>query len=269
MGMPQQGNWDEHMARLQGKVALITGGAGGLGSATARRFIEEGCQVAIADINDEVGEKIADELGAACAFVHNDHLDNDSNAAAVTFAVDTFGGLDILLNNAGAPYTGQIETADDEAVQRSFDMNLLGPFRMTKAAVAVLRARAKETGKTTSILFTASGQAVNAKPKISAYTAAKHGVRGLMRSVALELAPDNIRVNCVCPVATDTPLFRAMADEMAGSFESAVSQFEQTVPLGRLARPVDTANAFLFLASDEAEMVTGVALPVDGGVSAY
>ncbi len=257
------------MTRLQGKVALITGGAGGLGSATARRFVEEGCQVAIADIDDDAGEAVARELGDDCAFVHNDHLDNESNAAAIVFAVDTYGGLDILLNNAGAPYTGKIETADDEAVRRSFDSNLLGPFRMTKAAVPALRARARETGKSASILYTASGQAINAKPDVSAYTAAKHGVRGLMRSVALELAPDNIRVNCVCPVATDTPLFREMAREMSDSVENTIADFERTVPLGRLARPVDTANAFLFLASDEAEMVTGVALPVDGGVSAY
>jgi len=257
------------MARLRGKVALITGGAGGLGSATARRFVEEGCRVAIADIDDDAGEAVARELGDECAFVHNDHLDSDSNAAAVIFTVDTYGGLDILLNNAGAPYTGKIETADDEAVRRSFDSNLLGPFRMTKAAVPALRARARETGKSASILYTASGQAINAKPDISAYTAAKHGVRGLMRSVALELAPDNIRVNCVCPVATDTPLFREMAREMSDSVETTIADFERTVPLGRLARPVDTANAFLFLASDEAEMVTGVALPVDGGMSAY
>ncbi|MCY4499630.1 MAG: glucose 1-dehydrogenase [Rhodospirillaceae bacterium] len=257
------------MARLRGKVALITGGAGGLGSATARRFVEEGCRVAIADVDDDAGESVARELGDDCAFVHNDHLDNDSNAAAVVFAVDTYGGLDILLNNAGAPYTGKIETADDEAVRRSFDSNLLGPFRMTKAAVPALRARARETGKSASILYTASGQAINAKPDISAYTAAKHGVRGLMRSVALELAPDNIRVNCVCPVATDTLLFREMAREMSDSMETTIADFERTVPLGRLARPVDTANAFLFLASDEAEMVTGVALPVDGGMSAY
>ena len=257
------------MTRLQGKVALITGGAGGLGSATARRFVEQGCQVAIADIDDDAGEAVARELGDDCAFVHNDHLDNESNAAAIVFAVDTYGGLDILLNNAGAPYTGKIETADDEAVRHSFDSNLLGPFRMTKAAVPALRARARETGKSASILYTASGQAINAKPDISAYTAAKHGVRGLMRSVALELAPDNIRVNCVCPVATDTPLFREMAREMSGSVENTIADFERTVPLGRLARPVDTANAFLFLASDEAEMVTGVALPVDGGMSAY
>ena len=257
------------MTRLQGKVALITGGAGGLGSATARRFVEEGCQVAIADIDDDAGEAVARELGDDCAFVHNDHLDNESNAAAIVFAVDTYGGLDILLNNAGAPYTGKIETADDEAVRRSFDSNLLGPFRMTKAAVPVLRARARETGKSASILYTASGQAINAKPDVSAYTAAKHGVRGLMRSVALELAPDNIRVNCVCPVATDTPLFREMAREMSDSVENTIADFDRTVPFGRLARPVDTANAFLFLASDEAEMVTGVALPVDGGMSAY
>ena len=257
------------MARLEGKVALITGGAGGLGSATARRFIEEGCCVIVADINVEAGEKVAAELGNTCAFIHNDHLDNASNAAAIAGAVDTYGGLDILVNNAGVPYTGRIESADDDAVQYSFNLNLLGPFRMTKAAIPTLRARAQEIRKTVSILYTASGQAVNAKPNVSAYTAAKHGIRGLMRSAALELAPDNIRVNCVCPVATDTPLFRSMAEELSGSFEGAVDSFQETVPLGRLARPIDTANAFLFLASDEAEMVTGVALPVDGGVSAY
>jgi NAD(P)-dependent dehydrogenase (short-subunit alcohol dehydrogenase family) len=256
------------VGRLDGRVALITGGAGGLGSATAKRFIEEGCRVVLADIADDRGTAAARELGAHAAFVHNDHLDAESNAAAVAFARETFGGLDILVNNAGAPFGGKLETASDAAIERTYDLNLLGPTKMSRAAIPALRSRAAETGRSTSILFTASGQAINAKPNISAYTAAKHAVRGLVRSLALELAPDNIRVNCVCPAATDTPLFRAMTGELGGSFDDAVRNFLADIPLGRMPKAHDTANAFLFLASDEADMLTGVALPVDGGIAA-
>ena len=257
------------MARLQAKVALITGAAGVIGGAIARRFVEEGCQVVIADINDERGNALALELGGACGFVHNDHLNEDSNAAAVAVAVESFGGLDILVNNAGAPYAGLIEDAEAADVQHNFNMNLVGPLRMTKAAIPALRARARETGKTAAILYTASSQAINARPVMAAYTAAKHGVNGMTRSAALELAPDNIRVNCVCPAGTDTPLFRAMVEGGGfGSLESAIAGVKQNIPLGRMAEPEDTANAFLFLASDEASMVTGISLPVDGGISA-
>ena len=257
------------MARLQGKVALITGAAGVIGGAIARRFVEEGCQVVIADINDDRGNALALELGGTSEFVHNDHLDEDSNAAAVAMAVASFSGLDILVNNAGAPYAGLIEDAEAADVQHNFDMNLVGPLRMTKAAIPALRARAGETGKTAAILFTASSQAINARPVMAAYTAAKHGVHGLTRSAALELAPVNIRVNCGCPAGTDTPLFRAMVEGGGfGSLESAIAGVKQNIPLGRMAEPEDTANAFLFLASDEASMVTGISLPVDGGISA-
>ena len=139
------------MARLQGKVALITGAAGVIGGAIARRFVEEGCQVVMADINDERGEALATELGETCTYVHNDHLDEDSNVAAVDLAVDSFGGLDVLVNNAGAPYAGLIEDAEAAAVQHNFDVNLVGPLRMTKAAIPALRARSRETGKTAAI----------------------------------------------------------------------------------------------------------------------
>jgi len=257
------------MARLQGKVALITGAAGVIGGAISRRFVEEGCKIVIADINDERGEALAADLGEACYYVHNDHLDEDSNALVVAQVVDSFGGLDILVNNAGAPYAGLIEDAEAADVQRNFDINLVGPLRMTKAAIPALRARSKETGKTAAILYTASSQAVNARPIMAAYTAAKHGVHGMTRSAALELASDNIRVNCVCPAGTDTPLFRAMVEGGGfGSMDSAIAEVKQNIPLGRMAEPEDTANAFLFLASDEASMVTGIALPVDGGISA-
>tara|TARA_B100000676_G_C17808765_1_gene696257 strand:+ start:306 stop:857 length:552 start_codon:yes stop_codon:yes gene_type:complete len=183
------------MARLQGKVALITGAAGVIGGAIARRFVEEGCQVVIADINDGRGEALATELGETCTYVHNDHLDEDSNVAAVDLAVDSFGGLDILVNNAGAPYAGLIEDAEAAAVQHNFDVNLVGPLRMTKAAIPALRVRSRETGKTAAILYTSSSQGINARPLMAACTAAKHGVHGMTRSVALELAADNIRVN--------------------------------------------------------------------------
>ncbi len=256
------------MARLAGKVAIVTGGASGIGAATVRRFVEEGARVIVADINDEAGQALADELGPACRFVHCDHTDRADNEAVVGHAIEEWGGLDILHNNAGTPFSGPFESVDDATLARVVDVNMAGPFRLTQAALPALRERAHANPSGAVVLFTASLQAIMARPNFTPYTTVKHGIIGLVRGLALELAPVNIRVNAICPAATDTPMLKGFLPGMAENWEDAKERFRGTIPLGRMAEPEDTANAALFLASDEARMITGIALPVDGGTTA-
>ncbi|HJM48242.1 MAG TPA: glucose 1-dehydrogenase [Alphaproteobacteria bacterium] len=256
------------MARLAGKVAIITGAASGLGAASARRFVEEGASVVITDLDDGAGQALADELGQNCAYLHDDHMDRAQNEAAVALAAERWGGLDILFNNAGTPFSGTFEGIDDAALDRVVDVNLKGPFRMTQAALPELRKRAQASENGAVILFTSSLQALMARPNFTPYTAAKHGVHGLTRGLALELAPENIRVNTLCPAATDTPMLKEFLPGMADDWEEAKARFRSTIPLGRMPEEVDTANAAVFLASDEARMITGIALPIDGGTTA-
>ena len=256
------------MARLENKVAIITGGASGLGAATARRFVAEGCRVMIADVDAERGEAVSRELGAECAFHRGDHSDRDDNGAVVAAVLKRWGGLDILHNNAGTPFAGEVADVDDDTLARVFGVNLIGPYRMTQAALPALRERAAQASDGAVILFTGSLQALLARPKFTPYTAAKHGIIGLMKGLALELAPDNIRVNAICPAATDTPMLKHFLPGMADNMAEAKACFRATIPLGRMPEPIDTANAALFLASAEARSITGVALPVDGGSTA-
>ncbi len=259
------------MARMTGRVALITGAASGMGEAAVRRFVEEGARVVAADIDADRGQAVAAELGDACAFVRCDHTVRAENEAAVALAVEQFGRLDTLFNNAGVAFANDsIDNVDDTELARIIDIDLVGPYRMTQAALAALRDAAKDLPGGAAIVYTSSMQGIVARPFVSPYTAAKHGVVGLARSLALELAKDNIRVNAICPVATDTPMLPQFApknfdaDRVAG----LVDQLAKGIPLGRLARAVDAANAALFLASEEAAMITGVALPIDGGMTA-
>lgn len=254
------------MARISGKVALITGGASGLGEATVRRFVEEGAKIVIADINDERGSGLARELGESkVAFVHCDHTDRARCAAAVRFALDRFGKLDILHNNAGAPFAGPVESADDSTLERVIGTNLVGVFKMTQEALPALRDSGRHNSCGAVILFTSSLQGIKARPNYTVYTASKHGIVGLVKGLALELAPANIRVNAICPTVTETPMLEKFLPGMANDREEALKRFRATIPLGRMPESVDTANALLFLASDEARMITGVALALDGG----
>ncbi len=259
------------MGRMTDRVALITGGASGMGAAAVGRFVAEGARVVIADIDEEKGRAVAADHGDACVFCRCDHTDRADNEAAVGLAQSKFGKLDTLFNNAGLAFAGAaIDTVDDELLQRIVDVDLIGPYRMTQAALPALRDAAKQLPHGAAIVFTASMQGIVARPYISPYTAAKHGVVGLTRSLALELGRDNIRVNVLCPVATDTPMLpqfmpaSVTEDQLPGIHERLI----KGIPLGRLARAVDIANAALFLASDEASMISGVALPIDGGVTA-
>lgn len=253
------------MSRLKDRVAIVTGGASGLGAATVRRFVEEGARVAIADIDEARGTALARELGAAGYFVRCDHTDRSQCRAAVEATLARFGALDILHNNAGGPFAGPVETADDATLERVIGVNLIGVFKMTQEALPALREAGKHRPAGAVILFTSSLQGIKARPNYTVYTASKHGIVGLVKGLALELAPANIRVNAICPTVTETPMLPKFLPGMADDMEEARKRFRATIPLGRMPEPVDTGNAAVFLASDEARMITGIALPLDGG----
>jgi 3-oxoacyl-[acyl-carrier protein] reductase len=253
------------MARLKDRIAIVTGGASGLGAATVRRFGEEGARVVIADIDEARGAALARDLGAAGYFVRCDHTDRNQCRAAVEATLARFGALDILHNNAGGPFAGPVETADDATLDRVIGVNLVGVFKMTQEALPALREAGRRRPAGAVILFTSSLQGIKARPNYTVYTASKHGIVGLVKGLALELAPANIRVNAICPTVTETPMLPKFLPGMADDMEEARSRFRATIPLGRMPEPVDTGNAAVFLASDEARMITGIALPLDGG----
>jgi 3-oxoacyl-[acyl-carrier protein] reductase len=253
------------VSRLAGRVALITGAASGVGRAVAARFAAEGARVVIADLDSARGQAVADAIGPEAAFIACDHTSSADNARAVAFCVETFGGLDILHNNAGVPYTGEFETIDDTTLDHVLRANLFGAVQITRAALPALRASGQRHQAGAAVLCTSSLQGLKAKPNFSLYTIAKHGIVGLVRSLALELAPQNIRVNALCPTVIETPMLAAFLPGMAADRDEAMRRFRATIPLARMPEPEDVASAALFLASDEARMITGIALPIDGG----
>jgi NAD(P)-dependent dehydrogenase (short-subunit alcohol dehydrogenase family) len=253
------------MSRLAGKVALVTGAGSGLGRAVAQRFAAEGAKVVVADLDAERGGAVAAGIGDNAAFIRCDHTSSEDDARAVAFTVEKFGSLEIVHNNAGGPFTGSFEAVDDATLERVLRTNLFGVMQMSRAALPHLRESAKRNPAGSSLLFTSSLQGLKAKPNFSLYTVAKHGIVGLVRSLALELAPDNVRVNALCPTVVATPMLQAFLPGMATDGEEAMKRFRATIPLARMPEPEDVASAALFLVSDEARMITGVALPVDGG----
>jgi 3-oxoacyl-[acyl-carrier protein] reductase len=182
----------------------------------------------------------------------------------VAVAIDRFGGLDVLFNNAGIGWTGSFAAADESAIHRVLDADLVGPMKMTQAALPALRTAAAARADGAAIVFTASGLGLHGRAMISLYSVAKHGIIGLARSLALELGQENIRVNAVCPGIVDTQMVRNTTGAW-GEVDTVLERFRQSTPLQRNAEPIDIANAALFLASAEARMITGTALLVDGG----
>ncbi|MGB3811358.1 MAG: glucose 1-dehydrogenase [Parvibaculum sp.] len=258
------------MTTLSGKIALITGGGAGIGAATARRFVAEGARVVITDINDEDGNRVAKEIGENCRFIHADHRIRAHNDDAVRLAVETWGELNILFNNAGTPLRGKFDDIDDQTIERLLSINIAGPIRMTQAALPALRESAKR--RQGAILFTASIQSLMVRPHYTLYGATKHGIAGLLSSLALELATENIRVNGVGPGPVNTQLLRTSVAVAAKThninMDAAYEMFKGNVPMRQLIEPEDIANAASFLCSDAARLITGVVLPVDGGICA-
>jgi len=242
------------------KTLLITGGASGIGAAAARRFHAEGASVLLADLNAEAGEALAAELGEGRArFRTVDVADFGAVEAMVADAVQAFGGLDILFNNAGIGSFSSVVDLPVEDWRRVIDIDLSAVFYGCKAAIPALRARGGG-----AIINTASISGLAGDFFFAAYNAAKAGVINLPRSVAIDHARENIRVNAVCPGPVDTPIIAGI-NEMQGVREA----WDARVPMGRFARPEEIAAVVAFLASDDASYMTGSILAVDGGVTAH
>jgi NAD(P)-dependent dehydrogenase (short-subunit alcohol dehydrogenase family) len=261
VGQRKQDNGEEViMQELQGKVAIVTGAASGIGRATVELFAAEGAAVVAADVNDEQGQRLADELArknCTCAFVHVDVSKESDVAAMVHFALSQFGRLDVLFNNAGIEGE-QAPTADatTDNWERVIAINLKGVFLGLKHGLqAMLR-----TGGG-SIVNNASVAGIVGFAGIPAYCASKGGVIQLTRTAALEYAAQGIRVNCLCPGVIDTP----MVERFTHDNPDALAQLKQMEPLGRLGRPQEVAELALFLASDRSSFITGAIIPVDGG----
>ncbi|XVH33226.1 SDR family oxidoreductase (plasmid) [Haloferacaceae archaeon DSL9] len=242
---------------LSDRSVIVTGAGSGMGKATAQRFAEAGAAVACVDIDADAASSTASEINReteSALAITADVSDGDDVKSMIERTVDAFGGLDVLHNNAGIPQQATpVEAVTEDQWDRILSVNLKSAFLGVKHAVPSLR----EGGGV--VLNTASTAAIRPRTGLSAYVASKGGMVALTKQLAYELAPE-IRVNAICPVATDTPMLSAFAGD-----DLSVSGMQETIPLGRLARPNDVAAAAVFLASDDAAMVTGTALEVDGG----
>jgi NAD(P)-dependent dehydrogenase (short-subunit alcohol dehydrogenase family) len=248
--------------RLRGKVALITGGAGSIGAATARLFVAEGARVVITDVDARAVTELAAGLGDHAAAHHGDVTDSADVKAAVDLAVKRFGGLDVAFANAGvfgaiAPVAEYPEDVFDQVMA----VNVRGTFLLARHALAAMR----DGG---SLILNSSVVGLTSDPGICAYATSKHALVGLMRTAAKEMAPRRIRVNSVHPGPVDNAFQHRIEVTATGLDEAAAgAAFEEMIPLGRHARAEEVARVALFLASDESSFVTGAAVPVDGGMS--
>ncbi len=245
--------------RLQGKIALVTGAASGFGTGIARTFAREGAKIVLMDLNGDGAKSVAASIGNAATAVQGDVTSAQDIARAVQVAVDFGGKLDIVVNNAGWTHRNKplLEVTGEE-FDRVFNVNVRSIFLMTQAAVPVMKGQGGGV-----ILNIGSTAGIRPRPGLTWYNGSKGAVNLLSRSMAAELAPDRIRVNCVAPVIGATN----MLEPLMGVPDTPENRakFLATIPLGRLSRPEDIANACLYLASDEAEFITGVVLEVDGG----
>ena len=244
------------MARLNGKTAIVTGGASGFGAGIVRKFVAEGARVMVADINGDAASALAKELGATAQQV--DVAKDASVAAMAEAAYAAFGQLDILVNNAGVSH---LPAPLDEISEADFDRVLAVNVKSVylTARHVVPRFKAARSGV---ILNIASTAAVSPRPRLSWYNASKGWMVTATKSMAVELAPLGIRVNAINPVAGETPLLKTFMGEDTPEMRA---KFLATIPIGRFSTPADIGNAAAYLCSDEASMVTGVAMEVDGG----
>ena len=245
--------------RLRGKVAVVTGAGSGIGLSTARRLHAEGAKVVLTDISGAENEAAA-ELGEGAIALNASVTNPDDAVTAMDAGVREFGGIDILVNVAGAVLPQRmIVDVPLSDFDKMLDINLRGVFIMVKAVLPHLLKRGGG-----SIVNIASGSALIGMPTRSSYSAAKAGVLGLSRSVAMEYAKQGVRVNSIAPGAIRTPLLEARLKETP----DALAQAESLMPMGRLGTTEEIADTVVFLASDEASYITGIVLPVDGGQTA-
>jgi 3-oxoacyl-[acyl-carrier protein] reductase len=242
--------------RLEGKTAIVTGGGSGFGEGIVRRFAAEGAQVMVADINSEAAARVADAVGGLAQKV--DVSDGASVGEMADAALSAFGHVDILVNNAGITHLPMpLEDVPEADFDRVFAVNAKSVYLTARALVPHMKARGKG-----AILNVASTAGISPRPNLNWYNASKGWMITATKTMAVELAPHGIRVNAVAPVAGETPLLKSFLGEDTPERRAA---FLATIPLGRFSTPEDLGNAALYLCSDEASMVTGVALEVDGG----
>lgn len=246
--------------RLQGKVALVTGAGGGFGEGIARLFAAEGARVVCADMRAEAAAAVADQIGEAAVAVPGDVSRGPEVQAMVDAAVQRFGGLDIVVNNAGTTHRNRpMLEVDADEFDRVYAVNVKSIYWMAQAVVPVMRRQ----GRGGSLVNISSTAGIRPRPGLVWYNGSKGAVNTITQCMASELAPDNIRVNSVCPVIGATNLlteFMGVPDTPENR-----ARFLATIPLGRMSTPADIANACLWLAEDSSSFITGVLLPVDGG----
>lgn len=244
--------------RMNKKVAIVTGGASGFGAGIVRKFAAEGAQIMIADLNIDLAKELAGELGDNVSTIETNVADDQSVASMVETTLKTFGKIDILVNNAG---TTHLPAPLDEITEQDFDkvfaVNCKSVFLTAKHIVPHMKKQAAG-----AILNVASTAAVSPRPRLSWYNASKGWMNNATKGMAIELAPNGIRVNAINPVAGETPLLKTFMGEDTPEMRA---KFLSTIPLGRFSTPEDMANAAVYLCSDEASMVTGICMEIDGG----
>lgn len=249
--------------RLEGKVAIVTGGGSGFGAGIAAKFVAEGAKVLIADRDAAGGARVAAALGPNAASIRVDVAKAGDVAAMLDAAHERFGGLHLLVNNAGVAHPPQpLEDLPEDDFDRIALVNMKAIYLAAKAVVPRFKAQAAVAGIRGVILNVASTAGVSPRPRLAWYNASKGWVIAATRSMAVELAPFGIRVVALNPVAGETPLLKTF---MGDDTPEMRAKFLSTIPLGRFSTPADMGNAACFLCSDEASMITGVAMEVDGG----
>jgi 3-oxoacyl-[acyl-carrier protein] reductase len=247
------------VAILSNKVAFVTGAASGFGAGIARAFVAEGAKVALLDINLEPAQALQKEFGTNTVAVRCDVSSGSSVRDAVAVAATVLGEPDIIVNNAGITHKNQpVMEVDEATFDRVYAVNVKSIYNMTMATLPLMRKK-----KGGSIINVGSTAGIRPRPGLVWYNGSKAAVNSLSKSLAVELAPDNIRVNCICPVMGETGLLESFMG-MPDTPENR-KKFLGTIPLGRLSRPADIAAAAVFFASEPASFLTGVEMPVDGG----
>ena len=244
--------------RLAGKTAIVTGGASGFGAGIVRKFVAEGARVMIADLNTDLAQETAEQVGGNVGVIHCNVADDASVRAMVEAVQTAFGRIDILINNAGTTHLpATMEDVSEEDFDKVFAVNCKSVYLTAKYVVPLLKAQGSG-----AILNVASTAGVSPRPRLNWYNASKGWMNNATRGMAVELAPSGVRVNAINPVAGETPLLKTFMGEDTPEVRA---KFLSTIPLGRFSSPEDMGNAACYLCSDEASMVTGVCMEVDGG----